>query len=127
MPKPDFSKQEAGKAAALDGVVDTGREEGIAVVADKIVKALLIPHYPPLSCSAGRCHVVSNNCTCPHSSHQVAAVRLRGEHERTLMWLLQGSSIPEMLQVLGKLSLSMLLPLEKTSETSLSHTPVTWQ
>lgn len=43
-----------------------GREEGSSrVVADKIVKPLLIPHYPPLSCSAGRCHVVSNNCHIP--------------------------------------------------------------
>lgn len=54
-----------------------GREEEIAVAADKIVKPLLIPHYPPLSCSAGRCHVVTNNCHIP-------LVRWpQGEHEGT--------------------------------------------
>lgn len=70
--------------------------------ADKIVKALLIPHYPPLSCSSGRGHVVSNNCHIPP---------VRWPPRGPLIWLLQGSSIPKMLQVPGKWGLSLLLPL----------------
>lgn len=43
-----------------------GREEGSSwAIADKIAKPRLIPHYPPLSCSAGWCHVVFNNCHIP--------------------------------------------------------------
>lgn len=103
-----------------------GREEGIAATADKIVKALLIPHDPPLSCSLGGamwCPTTATSCG------EVAAVRRRGSMRGLLIWLLQGSSIPEMLQVLGKWSLSMLLPLKKASRaaSSLSYTPGTWQ
>lgn len=79
-----------------------GREEGIAVVADRIVKPLLIPGYPLLSCPSGRCHVVPNNCHAPVARWPLwdGGGSMRGP----LIWLLQGSSIPEMLQVLEKQS-----------------------
>lgn len=44
----------------------TGREVGNSqAAADKVAKLRFIPHYPPLSCSAGRCHVALNNCCVP--------------------------------------------------------------
>lgn len=54
--------------------------------------------------------------------------RMEGGNMRgPLIWLLQGPSVPKMLQVLGKQSLSMLLPLKKAlwAVSALSYTQMT--
>lgn len=70
---------------------------------DNIAKSNLIPHYLPLSCSPGRCHLVFNNCSVPLTRWPWRE-GLEGNARGVFAWLLQSFSVAEVLQVLGKLS-----------------------